>query len=116
MPTLYTALTTGENATDVAIYGDDSQSFVLNHGDVVELVLNNFDTGRHPFHLHGHNFQVIQRSIQNAGPFDSNADSLSKQVPMRRDTLVVQPLGHFAIRYVANNPGEFPLKCFCSLH
>lgn len=55
VPTLYTALTTGENASDVRIYGDYTNSFVLEKDQIVEIVLNNHDTGKHPFHLHGHN-------------------------------------------------------------
>lgn len=53
VPTLYTALTTGANASDARVYGVNSNTFVLQKNDVVEIVINNMDPGRHPFHLHG---------------------------------------------------------------
>lgn len=41
VPTLYTALTAGEDATNPAVYGEFSHSFVLGHQEVIEIVLNN---------------------------------------------------------------------------
>jgi hypothetical protein len=53
VPTLYSVLTTGDAATNPAVYGRDTHTFVLEQGQVVEIVLNNDDAGKHPFHLHG---------------------------------------------------------------
>ena len=61
VPTLLTVLSAGEAATNELIYGTNTNSFVLQGGDIVDIVLNNFDTGKHPFHLHGHVFQLIER-------------------------------------------------------
>ncbi|KAE8848855.1 hypothetical protein HRS9122_02871 [Pyrenophora teres f. teres] len=70
VPTLYSVLSTGANATDAVIYGSNTNSFVLAQNQVVEIVLNNNDPGKHPFHLHGHVFQVVTRSAPDSGPYD----------------------------------------------
>lgn len=46
VPTLYTALSTGPNATDPIIYGTNTNAFVLGHNQVVEIILNNQDPGK----------------------------------------------------------------------
>lgn len=51
VPSLYTALSSGELATNPAIYGSNTNPFILNHNEVIEIVLNNLDPGKHPFHL-----------------------------------------------------------------
>lgn len=108
MPTLYTALSSGSLATDATVYGTYTHSFVLERGQVVQIVVDNDDTGKHPFHLHGHAFQAVWRSPENAGFFaDSNAtDADFAPVPMRRDTFVVYPQGNIVLRFRADNPGE----------
>ncbi len=44
-----------------AIYGPNYNTFVLPHNDLAEVVIANHDYNAHPFHLHGHNFQVVAR-------------------------------------------------------
>lgn len=51
VPTLYTVLSSGNLSTNPAIYGYNTNSHVLGHNDVIEIVLNNLDPGKHPFHL-----------------------------------------------------------------
>lgn len=46
VPTLYTVLSTGANATDAVIYGSNTNAFVLAQNQVVEIVLNNLDPGK----------------------------------------------------------------------
>jgi iron transport multicopper oxidase len=48
VPTLFTALTTGPFANNPAIYGNTTNTFVLNHLDMVWIAINNFDMGDHP--------------------------------------------------------------------
>ncbi|PKS11751.1 hypothetical protein jhhlp_001740 [Lomentospora prolificans] len=117
VPSLYTALTVGsENSTNPQVYGSHTSSYVLGHNQVIEIVLNNADPGKHPFHLHGHNFQVVHRSEEEAGVFvNDNSISLPK-VPMRRDTLFVQPNGNFVIRYRSDNPGVWLFHCHIEWH
>jgi iron transport multicopper oxidase len=46
VPTLYTVLSTGPNATNPTIYGSNTNAFVLAQNEVVEIVLNNDDPGK----------------------------------------------------------------------
>lgn len=50
VPTLYTALSAPEKyVMNPAIYGVNSSPYVLKHNEVVEVILNNFDGGAHPW-------------------------------------------------------------------
>lgn len=46
VPTLYTVLSTGSNATNPAIYGSNTNAFVLAQNEVIEIVLNSDDPGK----------------------------------------------------------------------
>ncbi|KAL1877540.1 hypothetical protein VTK73DRAFT_8598 [Phialemonium thermophilum] len=112
VPTLYTALSAGDQATNPRVYGTYSHPFVLEKDQVVQIVVDNLDTGRHPFHLHGHNFQIAYRSEEDAGTFeDSNiTDADFAKVPSRRDTFVLYPTGFIVLRFKADNPGRSSLS------
>lgn len=99
-------MTTGSNGMNPKVYGDHSGTFVLKKGEVVEIILNNMDPGKHPFHLHGHNFQVIFRSDEEAGSFNGSQSASMPQVPMRRDTILVRPNGYIVLRFHADNPDK----------
>ncbi|MCJ1404425.1 hypothetical protein MMC11_007650 [Xylographa trunciseda] len=105
VPTLYTVLSAGNTANDVAIYGDNTNTFILEKDEVVEIILNSADVGKHPFHLHGHNFQAVARSAADAGAYAGNVSL--PQVPMRRDTFMVNPGGYVVLRFKANNPDKW---------
>ncbi|KAF5002513.1 hypothetical protein FGRMN_338 [Fusarium graminum] len=119
VPTLYTALTSGKEATNPQIYGTYTHSFVLEKDEIVQVVVNNRDDGRHPFHLHGHHFQVLHRSEDDVGDF-KGSETFS-ETPMRRDTVVVRGNGNAVLRFKADNPGliatfvEDPLALQASL-
>ncbi|KAH8646886.1 putative multicopperoxidase [Xylariales sp. PMI_506] len=117
-PTLYTALTSGELATNPLVYGSHTNSFVLEKDEVVQIVLNNLDSGRHPFHLHGHQFQTIYRSPEEAGTFaDSGVTEADfPEIPMRRDTIVLWPEGNVVLRFKADNPGVWLFHCHIEWH
>lgn len=113
VPTLYTALNAGEDATNPTIYGSYTNSIVLKKNEIVQLVVNNLDSGRHPFHLHGHAFQAVFRSEEEAGIWADTKvpDKNLPSTPMRRDTLVIYPNGNIVMRFKADNPGEI-LSCY----
>lgn len=108
VPTLLTALSAGNQASDPAVYGEYTHPFVLEKGEVVQIVLNNLDPGRHPFHLHGHHFQALYRGPEEGGTFTEAGveEDEFPEIPMRRDTLVVWPNGNIVIRFRADNPGS----------
>lgn len=109
VPSLYTAMSAGDLADNAAVYGEFTHPFVLKRGEIVQIVVNNLDSGRHPFHLHGHAFQAIHRSEEDGGTFEDEGVSESDYtpVPMRRDTLVIWPNGNIVMRFRADNPGTF---------
>lgn len=118
VPTLYTVMTTGEDATNPTVYGEYSNSFILGHNQIIEIVINNRDTGKHPFHLHGHNFQTIARSEFNAGDFSlgNSTENSYPAIPMRRDTILVNPGGYVVFRFAADNPGVWLFHCHIEWH
>lgn len=106
-PTLFTTIIAGKNVnttlvSDPTIYGAHTNTHVLQHNKMIEMVLNNQDPGKHPFHLHGHVFQVIKRSEENEGDYNPLNTSWTAPInPMRRDTLQLPPNGHALIRFVS---------------
>lgn len=120
VPTLYTVLTSGNLSTDATVYGVNTHPLILEHNQVVEIVLNNHDPGKHPFHLHGHDFQVLTRGADDSGDWDEealrNGSVTYPTTPMRRDTLLVRPNGHFVIRFRSDNPGVWIFHCHIEWH
>ncbi|KAK0634673.1 multicopper like protein [Bombardia bombarda] len=118
VPTLYTVLSAGDLANDATVYGTYTHPFVLEKDQVVQIIVNNLDSGRHPFHLHGHHFQGLLRSEDEAGTFqDANVtEDDFPAIPMRRDTAVLLPDGHMVLRFKANNPGVWLFHCHIEWH
>lgn len=120
VPTLYTALSApADLVNNPVIYGANTNPFVIPKDAIVELTLINTDGGVHPFHLHSHNFQVIDRG--EAGPDDGPALQPNKHhripdAPMRRDTVIVYPNSYIVIRFKADNPGVTLFHCHIEWH
>ncbi|PMD41129.1 Ferroxidase [Hyaloscypha variabilis F] len=114
VPTLYTAMNApAANLNDPTIYGTNTNPIVLPYNAVVELTLDNHDVNGHPFHLHGHNMQLISRS--GGGPlFPFNPPAGAP--PMRRDTIQVPGSGSVTLRWIANNPGINLFHCHLEWH
>ncbi|KAJ3211961.1 ferroxidase fet3 [Dinochytrium kinnereticum] len=104
VPTLFTALTVGnEFSSNPAVYGTNSMPYVIQHMDVVELVVDNTDAGAHPFDLNGER------------PYDSTNVS-SPEFPMRRDVVVIPGGGYAVLRFRADNPGIWLFHCHIEWH
>lgn len=123
VPTLYTALSapSSELANNPLIYGVNSNPYVLQMGEIVELLITNYDGGAHPFHLHSHNFQVVARS--GPGPDDgppllipSNFAAKADPSPMRRDTVLIYGSGYAVLRFKVDNPGIALFHCHIEWH
>jgi len=122
-PAMFTALTTGPECTNPAVYGNVSNTFILPHLHMIWLVINNGDEGGHPctipinlistvlnffvVHLHGHSFQVLYRSKDNAGFFQLDNIPEFPMNPMRRDVLLIPPGGYAILAFRADNPGAW---------
>jgi iron transport multicopper oxidase len=101
VPTLYTTLTAPQSLrNNSAIYGPINPVMV-SYNDVVEIVINNLSALKHPWHLHGHQFQVVARGGANTTYDPSTADP----EPMMRDVVNVDKNGYIVLRFRATNPG-----------
>jgi iron transport multicopper oxidase len=89
--------------------------FVVENGDIVEIVVNNLDAAIHPFHFHGHQFQVCQRPESNEGVFNGHSREFPV-IPMRRDTVTVNAKSYVVLRYQAFNPGVWLFHCHIEWH
>ncbi|KAI5964077.1 uncharacterized protein KGF55_002019 [Candida pseudojiufengensis] len=123
VPILYTVLSSGNNSNNDIIYGTNTNSFILQSNEIIEIILNNNDPGKHAFHLHGHNFQLISRSEGTDDEddpivFDPNNEKMINypKYPLVRDTVEVKSNGYFVLRFKANNPGVWFFHCHVDWH
>ncbi|KAK3937429.1 Cupredoxin [Diplogelasinospora grovesii] len=113
IPTMFTALTApAQYVMNPAIYGRVNPR-VLTFNSIVEIYLNNHDSRAHPFHLHGHNFQVINRG--EGGALWPGLTS-TPQYPMKRDVVVVYAGSSVTLRFKADNPGINLFHCHTEWH
>lgn len=87
---------------------------VLPFNTNVEVVLQDtsiLGNESHPLHLHGYNFFVLASGF---GNFDPNSDPANFNTvdPVERNTIGVPSGGWVAIRFRADNPGEFRILIF----
>ncbi|KAI1081367.1 putative ferroxidase [Whalleya microplaca] len=113
VPTMYSVASLGENNTQLSAYGQVNP-FIVEYGDVLELVINNHDDANHPFHLHGHQFQVVERPGNDAGNW--TGDSNINNTPPSRDTVDINANSYVVLRLIADNPGVFLLHCHIEWH
>ena len=111
---------------------------VFSAGQLIEIVVNNHDSGIHVMHVHGYTPQLVARYP----PFISNVprghrrreahrpvglpDEISAapfagptvypKIPIRRDSWVLGPYGTTTVRFVADNPGVWLLHCHMEWH
>ncbi|KIM79223.1 Ferroxidase [Piloderma croceum F 1598] len=116
VPTVFSALSLESNATVQRAYTPNS--FVLNHFDVVDLIIKNGDTGGHPFHLHGHKFMIAGRAANYTSTDPTqNPPVVERQAnPMRRDTIFIEAGASATLRFVADNPGVWFMHCHIEWH
>jgi FtsP/CotA-like multicopper oxidase with cupredoxin domain len=77
---------------------DDRDPLPVRQGERVRLELANRTMMWHPVHLHGHTFAVVE------------ADGL------RKDTVLVPPMGQVQVDLDADNPGQWMLHCHNAYH
>ncbi|GME80662.1 unnamed protein product [Ambrosiozyma monospora] len=118
VPTLGTILSAPDDDTseDETIYGSNTDTHVVKKDEIVEVLLNNNDTGKHPMHLHGHVFQVVDRGpnyVDEPGPINYNESAPVEypKYPMMRDVVVVPPQSWVRFRFKGDNPGVWFMHC-----
>ncbi|KAI1389462.1 putative ferroxidase [Hypoxylon trugodes] len=113
VPALYSAASLGDNNTETEAYGQIG-AFTVDYGEILEIVINNQNDAIHPFHLHGHQFQVLARPDSDAGNW--SADARINDIPPRRDVVAINPKSYAVFRIKADNPGVFLLHCHVEWH
>jgi FtsP/CotA-like multicopper oxidase with cupredoxin domain len=124
----FTSMSNSDGVNAVAY--DLKNDFVIQHTGikVVDLVIENFDEGNHPMHLHGHKFWILgqahgawkgyEKSLgltsQGQGVLDGNEDALKTLI--RRDVATVEGYGWLALRFIADNPGVWAFHCHMAWH
>lgn len=117
VPSLYTALSVGNYSTDPVVYGVNSNPFVLKYGEIIEIVVNNKHENLHPMHLHGHQYQVLQRGYPDTGGvWDGVYDQNVSSTPVRRDTVMLNKNSSSVWRFKADNPGVWLFHCHIEYH
>lgn len=115
-PSLLTALTVGaEYANNSAVYGPQGNALIAPHLKNIQLIVNNMDAGLHPFHLHGHVFQVVARGD---GVFNESVNIINETQlnPVRRDTVHIPANSFAVIRFRADNPAVWFFHCHIEWH
>ncbi|RDA94168.1 hypothetical protein CP533_6630 [Ophiocordyceps camponoti-saundersi (nom. inval.)] len=83
----------------------------------VDISINNFDDGAHPFHLHGHKLFVLAQSPTGYPPSPDRWPAYPKpSSPLLRDTVTVEPYAWLVVRVVLDNPGFWALHCHNAWH
>lgn len=114
VPTLFTAISTGLSNTNPVIYGAINP-FVVSKGQIVQITVNNLDGAIHPFHLHGHQFQVVERPASGKGKYTGKGRNFPA-IPPKRDTYAVQANSYAVIGFKADNPGVWLFHCHIEWH
>ncbi|KAJ2450727.1 ferroxidase fet3 [Coemansia sp. RSA 2336] len=120
VPTLFTALTTGKLAFNSSIYGPQSQTFVVKHGEVIELLINNPGTKDHTIHLHMMDYQLIEVGpLGNAEANNRTAVKHQKSpgpYPMRLDSATLRAFSYIKIRFPVNRGFIALAHCHLETH
>ncbi|KAL8291388.1 hypothetical protein RQP46_002366 [Phenoliferia psychrophenolica] len=96
--TLFNGL--GNTTTGAGVYENSQFIITVPEVQVVQVVLNNYDDGDHPLHLHGYKMYVMGTG---AGRYQGQA--LDTVNPLRRDTILFKAYSWTVFRFVADNPG-----------
>ncbi len=84
------------------VYPDAEPLFVA-RGERVRIQYGNMSMMPHPMHLHGHFFRVVN-------------PNLPEKKWLRKDTLIVDPMGRAEIEFIADNPGNWFHHCHNLYH
>ncbi|KAK9474795.1 Cupredoxin [Dipodascopsis tothii] len=130
-PNLHVALGLVDAADTVAVptvsaryntprWGGDQLVVDVPFGSVVEIVIQNSDEAAHPFHLHGHDFWVLDTYAEykiGLGAWRPYyTDRYRLEGALKRDTVMVPRRGYAVIRWVADNPGLWAMHCHILWH
>jgi FtsP/CotA-like multicopper oxidase with cupredoxin domain len=95
---------------------DPEKQMVFQTGSIstIDILIQNFDDGVHPFHLHGYKFFLLAQG--HGYPPSDLLDNLNLTNPLRRDTASVEGYGWALMRFTADNPGVWAFHCHVGWH
>ncbi|TVY82470.1 Laccase-1 [Lachnellula suecica] len=108
---------------------DLKNDFLIQHNGIktIDLIIQNFDEGNHPMHLHGHKFMILGQGHgmfpgyqtlglqpEGKGILEGHAGVLDNV--MRRDVATAEGFGWLALRFIADNPGVWAFHCHMAWH
>ncbi|KAF2476243.1 uncharacterized protein BDR25DRAFT_300343 [Lindgomyces ingoldianus] len=101
--------------TNSAIFNPSHELvYQTTHIRTIDILIQNFDDGNHPFHLHGYKFWVLASG--HGYPPTDLYKNLDLTNPLRRDTVSAEAFGWVLVRFVADNPGIWAFHCHISWH
>ncbi|SJM85923.1 uncharacterized protein ZBIST_2554 [Zygosaccharomyces bailii] len=110
-----------KDLNDNQVFSFKDNQYIVNlnkRGQIVDFVVNNYDDGAHPFHLHGHKFWVL--AIGDSGYFEDEyyheSGAINFENAVLRDTVNIPGFGWGVIRFVVDNPGVWPFHCHIGWH
>ncbi|KAF2819960.1 hypothetical protein CC86DRAFT_429425 [Ophiobolus disseminans] len=122
-PILHTYLDAYDSASamadgvNTALFDPDKQLvFQTRTISTITILIQNFDDGNHPFHLHGYKFFVLGQGHGYAPANIQDAGVLDVRNPLRRDTASMEGFGWLLIRFVADNSGAWAFHCHVGWH
>lgn len=80
----------------------------------IDILIQNFDDGNHPMHLHGYKYWVLAQG--HGYPPADIMSNLDLSNPLRRDTASVEAFGWALLRFTADNAGIWAFHCHISWH
>lgn len=84
----------------------------LGRNATIRVVLTNLSPASHPWHLHGHEMQVL---AVGTGTWDGST-IVNQQNPQRRDVMLLPANGYLVLQWESNNPGVWPFHCHIAWH
>ncbi len=103
------------NGLNGVVFDSDREMVIQIEGiQTIDILIDNFDDGNHPMHLHGYKYFVL---AQGKGYLDPHLyETMNLSNPLRRDTASAGAFGWILIRLVTDNPGLWAFHCHISWH
>ncbi|MFZ1700904.1 MAG: multicopper oxidase family protein [Pyrinomonadaceae bacterium] len=80
----------------------NAKPFEIRAGELIRLTMTNHSMMRHPMHLHGHSFRLLQKNAGDAAPL--------------KDTVIVNHMESVEVEFLADNPGDWAFHCHNAYH
>lgn len=118
------------NGKSLAEYLEDPIQLPQQPGTTVDIVVNSIEHMRHPWHMHGHRFQVISIGEGGEGKLEpGNGKAYAKyqedlkyweehpeEIPMTRDSINLPGRSFVVLRIKTKDQGKWLLHCHVEWH